>query len=171
MTDTDLLDSYAAALRHRDRAGLAALLAEDAVLTSPILASVSFVGRDEVLDVLGVVTAHVDSAETRTSTAADGTRVVRVFGTFDGTPMEAIELVETGEHGLISTITVFVRPLRATVAMLVGVAPEMARRSGHPVLARLAAVSLRPLVPAARAMDRAAARIVPSARPGRSAAK
>lgn len=88
------------------------ILAEDVVLHSPVLFR-GFEGRDVVLAVLTHVAAVFEDF-TYTDEISEGNRVVLRFTARVGDrELEAIDYLELDADGIITELTVFIRPLSA----------------------------------------------------------
>ena len=106
------------AMRSRaDATAIAPLLAPDVVLHSPILET-PFEGRDVVANLLSVVNDVVDDMR-YTHQMTDGQAEALMFrDRIRGEDLQGTLLVEFDDDGLIRTIDVFFRPLRAMAAFM-----------------------------------------------------
>src|SRR5256885_1744232 len=124
-------------VRRDDAAALAGILARDVVLHSPILAT-PFEGRDAVAHLLSVVNGAVEDMR-YTNEMTDGTAEALMFrDRIGGQEIQGTLLIEFDDDGLIRTIDVFLRPLRAIAAFMSATGPQLAksparaRRGGLP---------------------------------------
>jgi hypothetical protein len=133
-----------AMVRRDDAAALAGILAADVVLHSPILAT-PFEGRDAVAHLLSVVNDAVEDMR-YTNQMADGSAEALMFrDRIGGQEIQGTLLIEFDDAGLIRTIDVFLRPLRAIAAFMSATGPGLARTPARARLVRL----MSPVFPAA----------------------
>ncbi len=137
----------AAALRDAvlayDHPAVVALLAEDAVLRSPVV-RFPFEGRDEVAFVYGaVLDGFRDFRFVERAGDEDGPQVLRFKARVLGRDVEVFSLVRVA-NGLITEVVISARPLVGVAAVGAVMGPRLARR--HGVLPWLAIVAIsRPL--------------------------
>ena len=107
---------FRAAVEAGDFAALADLLADDVVFRSPV-AFTPYTGKPIVAAILrGVGRVFTDFRYVRELEAPDGSALV--FETVvDGVSVHGIDLIVLDDHGLISELTVMVRPLSAANAL------------------------------------------------------
>lgn len=110
------MNEFRAAVEAGDFAALGDLLAEDVVFRSPV-AFKPYEGRPIVAAILrGVGRVFTDFRYVRE--LADGQGSALVFETVvDGVSVNGIDLISTNEAGLISELTVMVRPLSGANAL------------------------------------------------------
>jgi hypothetical protein len=110
------MNEFRAAVESGDFASLADLLADDVVFRSPV-AFTPYVGKPIVAAILrGVGRVFTDFRYVRELTAPDGSALV--FETrVDGVSVHGIDLIVLDDAGLISELTVMVRPLSAANAL------------------------------------------------------
>lgn len=108
-----------------DFAGLENLLADDVVFRSPV-AFKPYVGKPIVAAILrGVSRVFVDFRYVRELADDDGRGSALVFETTVGdTSVNGIDLIRTGDDGLITELTVMVRPLSASNALAQAMAAQ-----------------------------------------------
>ncbi|WP_229070139.1 nuclear transport factor 2 family protein [Actinoplanes sp. DH11] len=135
------VDRWRAAGEARDAAGAVAALSADVVLFSPITEQFAFRGREQVRDLLEVALAAIDEI-TYTDQVAEG-RTVALFyrARVGGTPLHEAQRLRLDADGLITEITLYIRPLPALTRLMTRLGPELARRNGQPALARLIPVA------------------------------
>jgi hypothetical protein len=110
------MKEFRAAVEAGDFAGLADLLADDVVFRSPV-AFAPYTGKPIVAAILrGVGRVFTDFRYVRELEAPDGSALV--FETaVDGVSLNGIDLIVLNDSGLISELTVMVRPLSAATAL------------------------------------------------------
>jgi ketosteroid isomerase-like protein len=108
-----------------DFAGLENLLADDVVFRSPV-AFKPYAGKPIVAAILrGVSRVFVDFKYVRELADEDGRGSALVFETKVGdTSVTGIDLIRTGDDGLITELTVMVRPLSAANALAQAMAAQ-----------------------------------------------
>ena len=137
----------AAALRDAvlayDHAAVVRLLAEDAVLRSPVV-RFPFEGRDEVAFVYrAVLDGFKDFEFVEAAGDEDGLQILRFKAKVLGRETETFSLLRVRD-GLVTEVVISVRPLVSVAAVGAVMGPPLARR--HGVLPWLAIVALsRPL--------------------------
>ena len=112
------MKEFRSAVEAGDFAALGDLLAEDVVFRSPV-AFKPYEGRPIVTAILhGVGRVFTDFRYVRELGDADGRGSALVFETVvDGVSVNGIDLIRTNEAGLISELTVMVRPLSGANAL------------------------------------------------------
>jgi hypothetical protein len=153
---------WRAAGEARDAGAAVAVLAEDVRLISPITDQFVFAGRAQVHTLLDVALDAID-AITYTDQVVEG-RTAALFyeGVIGGMRLHEAQLLRLGEDGLITEITLFIRPLPALTKLMARLGPELARRNGRPGLARLIPLASGALHAMANTGER---RIMPKAAP------
>jgi hypothetical protein len=133
----DAVAAWRAAGEAGDAAGAVATLSPDVTLISPITEQFTFQGHRQVRTLLEVALAAIDGI-TYTDQVAEG-RTVALFyeATIGTTRLYEAQRLRLGADGLITEITLFVRPLPALTLLMTRLGPELARRNGQPGLARL----------------------------------
>ncbi len=131
---TAVVDAWMRAGEAGDAAAARAVLAEDAVLVSPLTSQFRFEGADEVeallTDVFRVMTGiHYDDR------FDDGDRVALfASATIAGRQMSEAQRLRLDADGRIREVTLFMRPIPAMTALLRALGPLTARRQGKPGL-------------------------------------
>jgi hypothetical protein len=133
----DAVSAWRAAGEAGDAAGAVAALSPDVTLVSPITEQFTFRGHRQVRTLLDVALAAIDDI-TYTDQVAEG-RTVALFyeARIGATRLHEAQRLRLGDDGLISHITLYVRPLPALTALMTRLGPELARRNGQSGLARL----------------------------------
>jgi hypothetical protein len=128
--------------------------APDAVLHSPLTSRVRFTGHAELRPLIEVAYAHLSEIRFHTDVGDERTRVVVYTARIGGEDIEEATVVTLNDDGLIAEATLFVRTLPALVALMDRFGPDIARRNGRPVVARLLGVLAKPLLAMVRSGDR-----------------
>ncbi|MEU8085529.1 nuclear transport factor 2 family protein [Micromonospora sp. NPDC049101] len=120
-----------------DAAAAVAALSPEVTLVSPITDRFTFQGRQQVRDLLEVALTAIDGI-TYTDQVAEG-RTVALFyeAQVDGRRICEAQRLRLRPDGLITEITLFIRPLPALTRLMTRLGPELAGRNGQPGLARL----------------------------------
>ncbi|WP_433833676.1 nuclear transport factor 2 family protein [Actinoplanes sp. CA-015351] len=145
-----------------DAAAAVTALSPEAVLISPITEQFTFRGHTQIGGLLEVAFATIDDI-TYTDQVAEG-RTVALFyrATVSGTPIHEAQRLRLGEDGLITEITLYIRPLPALTHLMTTLGPALARRNNQPGLARVIPVAGGLLHSMAATGER---HIMPKARP------
>jgi ketosteroid isomerase-like protein len=119
---------FRAAVEAGDFGGLADLLADDVVFRSPV-AFKPYEGKAIVAAILrGVGRVFTDFRYVRELADEDGHGSALIFQTVvDGVSLNGIDLLRTNDEGLITELTVMVRPLSAANALSAAMAAEFPR--------------------------------------------
>ncbi|WP_250031032.1 nuclear transport factor 2 family protein [Paractinoplanes maris] len=120
-----------------DAAAAVAALSPGVTLVSPITEQFTFHGRDQVRDLLEVALAAIDGISYTDQVAQDRTVALFYEATVGGTRLFEAQRLRLGQDGLITEITLYIRPLPALTRLLNRLGPELARRNGRPGLARV----------------------------------
>jgi hypothetical protein len=136
--------------------------APDAVVHSPLTSRVRFTGHAQLRPLIEVAYAHLTGIRFHTDVGDERTRVVVCTARIGGEPIEEATVVRLNADGLIEEATLFVRTLPALVTLMDRFGPDIARRNGRPVAARVLGVLAKPLLAMVRSGDRHA---VPLAAP------
>ena len=133
----DAVAAWRAAGEARDAGGAVAALSPDARVVSPITEQFAFRGRQQIRTLLEVALAAIDDL-TYTDQVAEGPTVALFYEAQVGaTRLYEAQRLRLDADGLISDIALYVRPLPALTALMTRLGPDLARRNGHPTLARL----------------------------------
>ena len=119
------MKEFRAAIEAGDFAAVGELFADDIVFRSPV-AFKPYEGRAIVAAIIrGVGRVFTDFRYVRELASDDGLGSVLVFETFvDGVSVNGIDLIELNDDGLISALTVMVRPLSAANALAAAMAAQ-----------------------------------------------
>jgi hypothetical protein len=120
-----------------DAAGAVAALSPDVTLISPITEQFTFRGHRQIRTLLDVALPALDGI-TYTDQVAEGPTVALFYEAHIGTTrLYEAQRLRLGADGLISEITLYIRPAPALTLLMSRLGPELARRNGQPGLARL----------------------------------
>jgi len=122
--NTSALDPYMEAVRDNDQGKLSASLSDDIVMHGPLVIE-PITGRDQVLPVLGLAFGAVDDFRFGKILSAPDQYAVAFAGKIGSEHIKGMELLHLDEHGKIDSLTAFVRPLAAVVALQNQVAPAL----------------------------------------------
>ena len=122
-------DDFRDAWNTRDHAAMVALFAPHAVLRSPIITT-PFEGRDTLAALYRALFDNLPPAEfTGEATLPDGREVIFWRMEFkSGTVLEGMDIATLDSAGLVTEITVMMRPLVGTAEFLKAIGPDLARR-------------------------------------------
>jgi SnoaL-like domain len=121
---------YRQAFSARDLDGLVALLADNVVFHSPVLADTGFEGRRSVEALLSIVLDAVTDLSYTHELAGERTRVLISDARVGGKPIKATTLLELDADGKIREIWMMVRPLTGVVAIAEEIGAQLAERQG-----------------------------------------
>lgn len=144
---------WAEALRRRDNAAMAALLADDVVLHSPLTDAFVFEGRRAVAEVFAAGSSLIDAIEVHT-VLADADRGVVVFaGRIDGRPMEETQVLRLAD-GRVVDVTLMGRPVPALLSVMSRIPARLAKASVLPRAAGPLGAGFTPIAALVSAIDR-----------------
>ncbi|BDZ63342.1 nuclear transport factor 2 family protein [Agromyces mangrovi Wang et al. 2018] len=147
------LDRFVAAVEAGDSASYAQCLVDDVVFRSASTAAFEYRTRADVEEMATATFAQFDHVRCSTRTGSGDTRLVVFDFTIAGVEGQDAQLLRFAPDGRISEVTAFVRPLPALAQIPAQVAPSIARRSGRRGLARMLALSSRPVAAMLRSGD------------------
>ncbi|WP_353810299.1 nuclear transport factor 2 family protein [Agromyces sp. SYSU T00194] len=147
------LDRYIAAAEARDGTAAGECLADDAVFRSATTTAFEYVGRDDIAEMESATLAEFGEVRCIARSGSGDTRLVVFAFTLAGVEGQDAKLLRFAPDGRISEVTAFVRPLPALAQIPARVAPSIARRSGRRGLARMLALSSRPVAAMLRSGD------------------
>lgn len=148
-----------AAMEARDHAAVVSLLAPGIVLHSPIIGMSHFRGRDSVADLYEAIIEGFADYRYIAEMEGDGQQLLMFTGTLRGKRLDGVDALRVDDEGLITEMTVMIRPLAGVIAFLVEIGPLVARRRsrGRELFMRLIGPPL-PLV--AALVERLAPRLI-----------
>ncbi|MEV0383470.1 nuclear transport factor 2 family protein [Nonomuraea sp. NPDC050643] len=151
-------DSPAAAYRRagerHDLDALMATLADDVVFHSPLSGTADFRGRQQVRELFSVVFDVLSDLRYHTDIGDGRTRALTGTARLGRQEIHEAAMVEVGANGLITEVTMWIRPLPALTAMMAALGPGMARATGRPGLPLLVAAAVKPLAAMTRLGDK-----------------
>jgi hypothetical protein len=116
---------FRAAVEARDLSALSAVLAPDVVFWSPA-AFQPFRGRDVVTEVLGNVLEVLGDFVYVDDLSGDGTHVLIFTATVGGRQVQGLDHLRLDDDGLVTELTVMIRPLSGLIALAEAMAPRVA---------------------------------------------
>ena len=146
------------AFETRDADVLAAALAPDVVLHSPII-STPFEGRESVLELFEALLQTLEDVTYTDEVAGDESHVLVWRAMVGRVPIEGIDILRFDDEGRITDFTVLVRPQHGLSSFARALGPRLARRRGRG-RALVARLGLRPLAAMAFLADRISPRLV-----------
>src|SRR4051812_13623523 len=94
-----------------DVEGVVATFAPDVVLHSPIIGRTAFEGRDAVARLIAAVIAEFHDLEYTVEGDSGAIQMLTFRGRVRGREVDAVDLFRIDEAGLVSEITVHIRPM------------------------------------------------------------
>ncbi|MFE3450147.1 nuclear transport factor 2 family protein [Nonomuraea sp. NPDC059194] len=156
---------YREAGENKDLDALMATLAPEVAFHSPLSARAGFHGRDELRVLFGVAFSAIGELRYHTDVGDDRTRMLAATTTIGGHPMEESALLRFDDNGLITEITMFIRPLPALTRFMATLGPGLARAQGRKGVAALVGAVTRPLVFMTESGDKTLVPLVTGASP------
>jgi hypothetical protein len=132
------------AMEARDLDAAVQAFAPDAVVRSPFTDSLAFRGAEQVRTILSVVLEVLPDLRYTAHVRGVGGGALLATATAAGRKLELADVYQLDEHGKISELTVFFRPLPGTTAALRLFGSALGSRTS-PVRGRLIALLARPL--------------------------
>ena len=133
------------AMERGDHAAVVAQFAPDVVLHSPIIPR-HFEGRAAVADLMGAVMETFEGLEYTAEGEVDGLQVLGFDARVRGRDVQAIDAMRMNGEGLVSEITVYIRPMAGLAAVAAALGPRIARGPVQRVVVSLFAVPLAALL-------------------------
>jgi hypothetical protein len=150
---------YRQAFANRDLAPLLALLADDVVFHSPVIADQGFEGHDAVARLLAIALDAITDVEYTHELGDDGARILVAKGRVLGKPIKSTTVLEFNADGKIREIWVMARPLTGVVAIADAIGSELAKRRG-PGRGLAVRVLSKPLAGLAAVTERIGSRLI-----------
>lgn len=122
---------FRAAVEASDLEAMGACLAEGVEFYSPV-AFRPFVGREVVTAVLGFVAENFEDFRYVDELGDGSSHMLRFRARVGDREVEGVDLLETGEGGLVERFTVMLRPLSALTAMGEAMASAFESAGGKP---------------------------------------
>ena len=135
-------------------------MSEDVVLRSPLTDRGGFAGRENVRAVFEAAFDSIRDLRFHTDIGDDRKRALFYRGRVGGTAIEECSLVRLDEEARIVEMTLWIRPLPGTTAVMGALGPKIARSYGKPTMAVLLSVLTKPLQVMVGSGDKLAARVL-----------
>ncbi len=116
---------FRAAVESRDLTAMSALLSPDVVFSSPV-AFKPFRGRADVTEVLGNVMEVFEDFTYLDELAGEGSHALVFSASVGGRALQGLDHLRFDDDGLISELTVMVRPLSGVIALAEAMGPRVA---------------------------------------------
>ncbi|MEA2386709.1 MAG: hypothetical protein QOJ22_883 [Thermoleophilaceae bacterium] len=158
--DGRLRGSWREAVEAHDLEALAAVLAPDAKLRSPITKRIPFEGRDRVLELMEEIFAILESMEVVRDIRDGKVQVLEIETRLAGYDMHQVQVIELDDDDRVRQITLFMRPLPGVANLAAALGPRLVRRRRGPVVAALIAPALWLAAALLKLNDRLAPRFV-----------
>lgn len=148
--------AYRAAGERGDADAVSPLLAPDVILHSPLTANVKvrFEGREEVTEMHRDIFAVFEGMTTGEPLVLEDTRAFTFRARVRGEEFSAMMLADFDEHGQITELTIFARPLPAVAALFAALPPRVSARRRGPAMGAVVALVARPIAFVLRTCDR-----------------
>jgi ketosteroid isomerase-like protein len=151
---------WRSAIEAHDIDAVAAALADNAKLRSPITKRIPFEGRDRVVELMEDVFALLESMEVVRDIRDGDVQVLEIETRLAGYDLHMVQVVEHGEDGRVRQVTLFMRPYPGVANLAAHIGPRLVRRRFGPLVAAFVAVPMRLVAAMARLMDRLSPRFV-----------
>lgn len=136
MTD-DVIDRWKTAGETGDAALASTALSDDAVLISPLTDGFAFRGRDEIRDLLTSAFSVLHGIRFESEVRQGDDVVLFATATVRGRVLNECQRIRLDDAGLISELTLYMRPLPAVTAFTRALGPVIARAQGRAGTARV----------------------------------
>jgi SnoaL-like protein len=140
------------AFERKDSAAAAAILAPDVVLHSPILGSPAFEGREAVGHLMAAVMTTFDDLVYTVEGDSGPVQSLAFSARVRGREIEAVDLFRIDDAGLVTEITIHIRPLAGLAAVAAALGPHLARGPVQRILITALAAPLTILLSVAEAI-------------------
>jgi len=154
------IDGLRAAGERGDADAVGELLAPDVVFHSPLTDRLTFVGRDEVVELHRDIFAVLEDIRTSEPLEYGDQQAFSFRARVRGVELEAMNLARIDDDGRIVELTVFIRPLASLATLFATLPPRVSARRRGPVVGGLVALLANPLALAFRTADRLAPRFL-----------
>jgi hypothetical protein len=114
-------------MNRRDLPAVVATFAPDVELHSPILGRAPFEGRRAVGDLLGAVMTSFDDYTHTVETGSGDVQVLAYHARVRGREIDVVDLFRMNEAGLVTDITVHIRPMAGLASVAAALGPRLAR--------------------------------------------
>jgi 2-amino-4-hydroxy-6-hydroxymethyldihydropteridine diphosphokinase len=138
-----LAGTWREAVEAHDLGALAAVLAPDAKLRSPITKRIPFEGRERVLELMEEIFAILESMEVVRDIREGNVQILEIETRLAGYDMHQVQVIELDDDDRVRQITLFMRPLPGVANLAAALGPRLVRRRRGPVVAALVAPPMR----------------------------
>lgn len=154
------ITAFRAAADRRDADAVAALLAPDVALHSPLTERVRFEGKDEVAALHHDIFAVLHDLRTDDPLPLGDTCAAPFTARVRGVELKAVILVRLDDHDRIADLEIYGRPLPALATLFTALPPRVSARRRGRLTGALVAILARPLAFALHTADRLAPRFL-----------
>ena len=158
--DGTLRGTWRDAVESHDIDAVAAVLADDAKLRSPITVRIPFEGRERVVELMTEVFGLLEWMRVLRDVREGDLQVLEIESRLAGYDVHMVQLVEHDDVGRVRQITLFMRPLPGVANLASHIGPRLVRRRFGPVVAAVVSVPMRLVALMARLLDRLSPRFV-----------
>ena len=155
-----LAKGWREAVEAHDPDAVAAVLADDAKLRSPITFRIPFEGRDRVVELMREIFALLESMRVVREIRRDELQLLEIESRLAGYDVHMVQVVEHDSAGKVRQITLFMRPLPGVANLAAHIGPRLVRLRFGPVVAALISPPLYIAAWILRLTDRLAPRFV-----------
>jgi hypothetical protein len=148
------------AVESHDIDALAAVVADDVKLRSPITVRIPFEGRERVVELMTDIFALLESIRVVREVREGDLQVLEIESRLAGYDLHMVQLVEHDEAGRVRQVTLFMRPLPGVANLASHIGPRLVRRRFGPIVAAGVAVPMRIVALVLRLIDRLSPRFV-----------
>jgi hypothetical protein len=127
----DAVARMRAGMEAGDADAAADALAQDVVINSPITLGFTFTGRAQARDLFADVVATISDLRYTDDIGDGDTRVLLARGRVGKQELREAIVLRLGDDGLISELTLYVRPLPGLTTLAAGLGPKVAGRRGR----------------------------------------
>ena len=146
--------SWRSAVEAHDLDALAAALAPDAKLRSPITTRIPFEGRERVLELMEEIFGLIESVHVVRDIRDGNVQVLEIETRLAGGDIHMVQLLEHDDRERVRQITLFMRPMPAVANLAAHLGPRLVRRRRGRVVAALTAPALWLVALVARVNER-----------------
>ena len=155
-----LRSGWREAVEAHDDDALAATLADDAKLRSPITKRIPFEGRARVVELMTEVFALLESMRVLREVRDGNVHILEIESRLAGYDVHMVQVLEHDDSERVRQVTLFMRPLPGVANLAAHIGPRLVRRRWGPVAAAFVGLPMRLVALALRLMDRLSPRFV-----------
>jgi hypothetical protein len=159
LNETAAVLPFRAGIEAGDLAAVVDAFAPDAVVHSPITDALRFEGLEQIGAVFRVILDVFDGIRYTDELRSGDSAVLVASARVDGTDIEIADHMRLDEHGKISELTVFFRPMPAIAVSARAIGEGLGVRRSRS-RARVISTLVRPLIPLTRVGDRVATKLL-----------